>query len=821
MVSWVKRILSLNRAGHSGTLDPKVTGVLPVMLGNATKIANVLLKAGKEYVCIMRLHQQESKGKIRKAAAEFVGTIYQRPPLRSSVKRRLRTRQIYYLDILEIDGQDVLFRVGCQAGTYIRKLCVSPSSFLFLQNGGIHQISDIVDSSLGVTNSNQFNLKTLETLSLSLNEHKVVSSSITGVQRLPAPSEMVELKLDSGIILIVTPDHEVLVDDINGPLLIDAEDLVPGNFLFSPRELILKSDRIPYLIELLDPDFLCIGNELKKLCKKSLSMSYGSVTKACRILGIDRRIFLQPERGIRIKYLRQVCEETELDWFSVCELIEAFKGERGAYYSITDKKLNSKLLYLLGLVASDGSIVQERKCVRPTRVIFTNTEIELIETFIAIVNRLFPSSNISQTKISKTVIVTVNNPVLAGIAKNLGITSPKKTMHLENLSSLSKNLISSFLSGYFDGDGTVSIKANSPYTQIAYETAYNHVAVQIFLLLKRLGIRSKIYDILTPTFDKSDSVLKYHVALKSPYDKIRFSKLMECKHPQKKKKLEQFDTRFSRYTSYGSQDLMPLSCVAHIKNIIQKYGLSQNSIYRGGAFNRLLSGQRPTRRLLSRLVKSLLALVPKDDFNLIELQRQMGANYFLDKIKTIKKTIPDFGHVYDITVDHFHNFALNGAAFVSNCYDIGEVLGGGAHMVELRRTRTGPFKEDANFISLYDLVDAFHFWQEDKDAGLLRRYIRPLEEGVRHLAQIIIRDSAVDAICHGANLAVIGVLQLHADIKPGDSLAIMTQKGELVALANALMSTKQILEAKSGIVADTARVVMSTGTYPTAWRRKS
>ncbi len=821
MVSWVKRILSLNRAGHSGTLDPKVTGVLPVMLGNATKIANVLLKAGKEYVCIMRLHQQESKGKIRKAAAEFVGTIYQRPPLRSSVKRRLRTRQIYYLDILEIDGQDVLLRVGCQAGTYIRKLCVSPSSYLFLQNGGLHRISDVVDSSLDVTNSTQFNLNTLKTLSLNLNEHKLVSSSIIAVQRLPAPSEMVKLELDSGITLFVTPDHEILIDDIKGPLWIDAKDIVPGSFLFSPRELILKSIRIPYLIDLLDPDFLCIGNELKKHCKKYLSRSYGSVTKACRILGIDRRIFLQPERGIRIKYLRQVCRETGIDWFSVCELNEAFKGEKGAFYSVTDKKLNSELLYLLGLVASDGSVVQEKKCIRPTRVIFTNKEIELIKTFITLVNRLFPSSNISQTEISGTVLVTVNNPVLAGIAKELGITSPKNTMNLENLSSLPKDLISSFLSGYFDGDGTVSIKENSPYTEIAYDTSYNQVAVQIVLLLKRLGIRSKIFVRLSPAFDKSDSTLKYHIVLKSPFDKIRFSQLMKCKHLQKKKKLEQFDTRFSRYASYGSQDLMPLSCVAHIKKIIQKYGLSKNSIYRGGAFNKLLSGQRPTRRLLSRLVKSLLALVPKDDFDLIELQGQIEANYFLDKIKAIEKTIPDFDYVYDITVDRHHNFALNGAAFVSNCYDIGEVLGGGAHMAELRRTRTGPFKEDANFISLYDLVDAFHFWQEDKDDRFLRRYIRPLEEGVQHLAQIIIRDSAVDAICHGANLAVIGVLQLHADIKPGDFVALMTQKGELVALATALLSTKQVLEANSGIVTDTARVVMSTGTYPTAWRRKS
>ncbi len=122
VVSWVKRILGVARAGHSGTLDPKVTGCLPVMLGNGTKIAKALLTAGKEYVCVMRLHKEVEEEKIRAACAEFVGQIYQRPPLRSSVKRRLRIRKIYYLDVLEIAGKDVLFRTGCEAGTYIRKL---------------------------------------------------------------------------------------------------------------------------------------------------------------------------------------------------------------------------------------------------------------------------------------------------------------------------------------------------------------------------------------------------------------------------------------------------------------------------------------------------------------------------------------------------------------------------------------------------------------------------------------------------------------------------------------------------------------------------
>lgn len=154
-------------------------------------------------------------------------------------------------------------------------------------------------------------------------------------------------------------------------------------------------------------------------------------------------------------------------------------------------------------------------------------------------------------------------------------------------------------------------------------------------------------------------------------------------------------------------------------------------------------------------------------------------------------------------------------------YDMGEVFGGGAHMAELRRTRTGPFKEDTTLATLYDVVDAYHFWQEEKNEQPLRRIIHPLEDGVAHLPQIVIRDTAVDALCHGANLAVAGVLQIHADIKPGETVAILTIKGELVALAIAQQSTEQILKATSGIVAKTIRVVIPAGTYPPTWKRKS
>jgi H/ACA ribonucleoprotein complex subunit 4 len=124
VVAWVKEILDIEKAGHGGTLDPAVTGVLPVALGDAARALQVLLVAGKEYIALMKLHKQIEEKKIREVCTSFVGEISQMPPLRSAVKRVRRTREVYYLDVLEVQGTEVLFRAGCEAGTYIRTLCV-------------------------------------------------------------------------------------------------------------------------------------------------------------------------------------------------------------------------------------------------------------------------------------------------------------------------------------------------------------------------------------------------------------------------------------------------------------------------------------------------------------------------------------------------------------------------------------------------------------------------------------------------------------------------------------------------------------------------
>ncbi|MCU0642285.1 MAG: RNA-guided pseudouridylation complex pseudouridine synthase subunit Cbf5 [archaeon] len=120
---YVKKALNLRKTSHLGTLDPIVTGVLPVALNRACRLNDYLMHRDKTYVGIMRLHKEVSDEVLKKEIKSFIGTIKQLPPLRSRVKRAVREREIKRFEILERDGKDVLFLSEVQAGTYIRKLC--------------------------------------------------------------------------------------------------------------------------------------------------------------------------------------------------------------------------------------------------------------------------------------------------------------------------------------------------------------------------------------------------------------------------------------------------------------------------------------------------------------------------------------------------------------------------------------------------------------------------------------------------------------------------------------------------------------------------
>ncbi|KAJ3205537.1 centromere/microtubule-binding protein cbf5, partial [Clydaea vesicula] len=127
VVAWIRRILRVEKTGHSGTLDPKVTGCLIVCVDRATRLVKSQQGAGKEYVCVLRLHDTiDSEKKLSKSLETLTGALFQRPPLISAVKRQLRIRTIHDIKLTEFD-QDrnlAVFWVSCEAGTYIRTLCI-------------------------------------------------------------------------------------------------------------------------------------------------------------------------------------------------------------------------------------------------------------------------------------------------------------------------------------------------------------------------------------------------------------------------------------------------------------------------------------------------------------------------------------------------------------------------------------------------------------------------------------------------------------------------------------------------------------------------
>jgi len=124
ITSFVKKITGAKRAGHAGTLDPEVSGVLPIALGRATKLLEYIAGKNKTYVGIIKFKNEKiTDDEIKKLFEEFTGEITQTPPKMSAVKKVPRKRHVYYIKFLERKGRLVLFETKVDAGTYIRTLC--------------------------------------------------------------------------------------------------------------------------------------------------------------------------------------------------------------------------------------------------------------------------------------------------------------------------------------------------------------------------------------------------------------------------------------------------------------------------------------------------------------------------------------------------------------------------------------------------------------------------------------------------------------------------------------------------------------------------
>ncbi len=780
--AYVKEILHLNKAGHSGTLDPKVTGCLPVELEDSVKIVRTLLPYGKEYIVVMKLHQAASKKRVKKLLKYFVGELYQKPPLKSAVKRQLRKRTIYSIKFREKEDNFVLFRVECEAGTYMRKLCLHPNTDILSESGFI-PIEDFYCKQqpkkvYSIENKNNKN-------------NRIVDKIPSAFQKLPSPEKLIKLTMSSGISIITTPDHEMLTSFKEGYKMTETEKLAEGDYLV--KSLIIPKNSKEYVIsDLLDDDYLIDQPDIKEKCKGAFIETYESIREMNRQIKLDRKAFLsKSENAISIKHLKLAGIYDD-----VKNNIYSFKTQKGKVININ--KFTPDFFYLLGLVASDGNNTKEKNTKRHTRIKFHNKNEKLIDIFLEKYKKIFPGINISKKKAhanENLFELDTSNSFFATVAASLGVVSPQKYSDILQILNADVELIKAFLRGYFDGDGTAYYKKKTNirgyYTDIRLFSVNYVTAKRIHQMLLKLNIPNKI-------FKKEDKY--YIVSLESMASKKRFITKIGTNHPGKKKVFE----KILKIKGIGRKQIDDHYYAGfHYKEYVRKNRSKLSKM--GGNLNRVLTNTTPITRGFYKKAAGLTKL-PSVDECIIEK---------INKIEFINFE----GYVYDMTIPGTHNFLIETGFVSSNCHDIGLILGVGAHMQELRRSKAGPFDE-TSLVTLHDLKDAYEFYKESGDEKYLRNLIKPMEQAVSHLKKIWINDGAVNALCHGANLNAPGVAKLETGIETGEMVAVFSLKDELVALGKALHNSDTIYKAERGAVVDLERVIMATDIYPKMWKKK-
>ena len=163
-----------------------------------------------------------------------------------------------------------------------------------------------------------------------------------------------------------------------------------------------------------------------------------------------------------------------------------------------------------------------------------------------------------------------------------------------------------------------------------------------------------------------------------------------------------------------------------------------------------------------------------------------------------------------------------GGTYIRNlCEDIGSALGSGGIMEQLIRTKSGPFGIE-NSVTMIEAHDMYKAWKDSGDKTKLFSILKPLEDMLVDIPSIEVKDSAVDALCHGADLGVPGVAMVSKNMKRGQLISIKTTRGEAIALARATVNASEIAEKpkSKGKVAKLERVIMERGTYPREWKTK-
>jgi len=611
--------------------------------------------------------------------------------------------------------------------TDMTNYCLHGKSRIFLEDGTITTIGEFVEA----IKAGSLDLKDIRVATLDMN-YKLNYRSVTDVQKIPSPRNLLVIKTRSGGEVIVTGDHKILVDTIKGPRMIPAEELEIGQEIYSVNRLDVdaNTEDLPTLLEVLqgspEPFFVTFSDaDISKSINNALKSRYGGLGKACESLDVKYGCITDnyEKRRYTVDELGRIGKELSWDrdqWKLLSSKIDKIgAGKKRTYLAKGFDLYTDDFFYVLGFIASDGTAgIYENKRKDGSlkgytyKVGFANIIKDVVENTKKLVQKYIPSFDPSLQQNQNGVwMCDTSNLFLMRLIEIFGVKGRVKDEECYYpIFKLPENLIANFLQGYFDGDGTVpskekavkfavgklpdSIAPNYPPEQ-SKERAKN-----IQLLLKRLGIASKIVRRDTTsikTSEKGTSIV-YDVVVRGKRDVLKFTENISSRHPEKSKKLEELARKLESTPDVTTDfEKAPLISGSLIKKTREHLDLPQAFF---GTSSRISEIERGKKRLgnfdllqmAEKVVEVYFSNPGHHDINELHDMESFGSgDFILDKIIEIEEIESDSDFVYDVTMaevmvgnelgsrkavgfrDKTHRFVTDNGLVVSNCESLREI----------------------------------------------------------------------------------------------------------------------------------------------------
>ena len=553
--------------------------------------------------------------------------------------------------------------------TDLTNYCLRGDTEIIFSDGTILPIGEYVENSI-----DEGELPTSSVLSF---DKSLKDGRITAVQKLKAYGKLFKVKTRSGAEFRVTGDHKILIDTIDGPKMVPSILLHVGDEIYSAKRITLNHTWRPTLLELIqdaDNIYVHFNNDM---LNHQLKREFGSLSRASEALNLKySRItdsFLK--RSYTPQEIKTIAEAVSLDHSEISESIERITGGRHGELLWNGEPICEDFLYLLGLVASDGTLYENSEQ-GAYYLSFSNREIELIARFRKIMNKLFPNISVHIHPNQNDVwIARVNNRPLVCAAKSLGLG---KDNDLKPIFKLPEEWIAAFVAGYFDGDGTCVVYEGR--ARIALTTGDKNQAKRLQQLLKRLGIPSRIQPRSNGSqqtgFSPSEGNI-YDIVISGCGPVLDFVEQIgpRSHHPAKQEKFQRVQKIYACSKRGDKFNFAPIACGRLLRTIRLRYGIKESEL---GTSSTVSQAERGLRRisvtLIRQWVEKLSELLKEQDVpELQTLQTLTSGEVILDRIVEIEEQVSDEPFVYDLTVVPAHNFLIENGLIVSNCEALREI----------------------------------------------------------------------------------------------------------------------------------------------------